>query len=412
MRVAHILRKYDPSQWGGTETAVKQLLDGLRHHGTSSMVFAPSLDSVPSPDPFREAGHLIKRYKAHVPVFGISREQKQQLVSVGGNLLSLDLFWQLRRTRPLDLIHTHTLNRIGGVALSVARQRRLPLVVTIHGGVLDLPASVKANLAAPLKGGWEWGKLFGFLFKSREVLERADAVLTCNRREAELLRQKYPNKKVLVQPHGITLSRYAKDHRAALYNAWPQLNKKRFLLVLGRIDPVKNQGWVVEQFAEILQHEPEVFLVLAGACTDEAYGKSLKKEVRNKGLESRAIFTEGLPPGDARLIGLLQAASMLVVPSLSETFGLVLLEAWAAATPVVSTRTSGALELVQDGSNGFLFDLEKPAEFHAGVAALLSSAGTRERLGRAGHLLASEYDTVTLAGRVQQLYQELTQRNS
>ena len=51
MRVAHILRKYNPAEWGGTETAVKQLLDGLREQGVSGTVYCPKLEEPTRRDP-------------------------------------------------------------------------------------------------------------------------------------------------------------------------------------------------------------------------------------------------------------------------------------------------------------------------------------------------------------------------
>jgi alpha-maltose-1-phosphate synthase len=407
MHVAHILRKYNPSEWGGTETAVKQLLDGLDHHGVSNEVYAPRCETTATHDPFADAGHRVNRYRAVVPVWNISEEQRRRLISIGGNILSFDLFLKLL-TAPADIFHTHVLNRIGGIALTAAKLRRKPLVVTIHGGVLDLPKSVQSTLAAPLEGGYEWGKFFGAALRSRRVMELADAIITCNPREAELAQEKYPNQRILVQPHGVPLAKFATDHRQAAYAAYPNLRTRKVLLTVGRLDPVKNQGWLLTQLPEIVRRHPDAQLVLAGAVTDELYGKALRKEVRRLGLEEHVLFTGGLPPNDPALTGLFQLADILVVPSLSETFGLVILEGWAARKPVISSRTSGALSLVQHGTNGLLFDVQHPEQLHEMVEAIIGSAATATRLGEAGHLLAaSKYDTVQLAGRIKDLYAEL-----
>jgi starch synthase len=406
MRVAHILRKYNPAQWGGTETAVLQLTNGLREHGVTSTFFAPELGETPQADPLREAGHDVKRYKAIVPVSGISNQQRAQLVSVGGNLMSFDLIWRLFR-EPADVIHSHALNRIGGIALTAAKFRKLPLVVQIHGGVLALPQKVRDELAKPLEGGFEWGKVFGAPLRSRHVLPEADAILTCNKQEAALMAEKYPGKRIVVQPHGVPLLRFQKDQRDAALAAFPELRDVPYLLVLGRIDPVKNQGFVLEQLPMLTHLHENVHLVFAGACTDEAYGKSLKKEARRAAVEDRVTFAGALPPGDPRLVGLLQGASAVVVPSLSETFGLVILEAWAAKRPVISTRNPGALDLVVDGCNGYFFDLEKPQKFHEAVDRILNSETHARELGMRGYEVAREYDTVCLAERVRDLYAQL-----
>ncbi len=410
MRVAHILRKYNPAEWGGTETAIKHLLDGLREEGVGGAVYCPKLEEPLRRDPLREAGHEVKRYNTFIPVLNLGPEQKRQLVAVGGNLMSLDLPGRLMAERDLSVVHSHALNRIGGIGLTIARLRRLPFLVTIHGGVLDLPRAVQQTLSAPLEGGVEWGRVFGAIFRSRDVLRQADAILTCNPREAELQRQKFPDKRVLVQPHGVPMTKYKQDFRAAALDAFPTLGNRKILLIVGRIDPVKNQGWVLVQMPRILEKHPDAMLVIAGACTDELYCKALRKEVRALGIEQRVLFTGGLPPGDSRLVGLMQSASAVIVPSLSETFGLIIIEAWAAGAPVLSSRTSGALSLVREGENGHLFSIEDEDEFHRGLDQTLDHPKQARRLAENGHhLVATEYDTLVLSRRIKALYEELIQ---
>src|SRR5437764_110415 len=108
MRVAHILRKYNPLEWGGTETAVRQLLDGLREQGVESVVHCPSLDTPPPDvDPLAASGHPVKRFKAFVPIWGISSECRRQLISLGGNILSWEAIRSLWHESDLSVIHSH-----------------------------------------------------------------------------------------------------------------------------------------------------------------------------------------------------------------------------------------------------------------------------------------------------------------
>lgn len=410
MRVIHLMRKYNPAEWGGTETAVQRLVQGLRHHGVSPVAFAPRLEGAAPAgrDPLVEAGAEVKRFTARVPVWGIGAEQREQLISVGGNLLSFDLPWKMMREPGVALIHTHAGNRLGGIALRVAQARRIPLVASIHGGVLDLPAETKAYLQKPLEGGVEWGKIFGLLLQSRRVLERASAIFTCNKKEAELLRQKYPGKRIVVQAHGVTAKHYEADQRAVARRAYPQIEGRRILLAVGRIDPVKNQRWLLEQFPTLLRKFPDTLLVLAGSCTDAPYGKVIEKQIEALGLQDRVLLTGGIPPGDARLLGLFQSASVVVLPSISETFGLVILEAWAAGAAVLASRTSGALDLIEPGRNGWLFDLESPEQFQEAAGTALSCPGLAVEMARAGReLVLRKYDTVVLGGEVKKIYEEL-----
>ena len=333
------------------------------------------------------------------------------MIAVGGNLLSFQLPGQLLREKALSLIHTHTLNRLGGTALTVARLRRIPLVVTIHGGLFDLPQEVSAQLSRPLNGGIEWGRFFGFLLRSKKVVECADAVLTCNAREAALISERHPKQRVIVHSHSVDAALYQRAVADDPGSHFPGLAGVPFLLVLGRLDPVKNQSFLIEHAPALLQRHPDLRFVLAGSCTNAAYGDSLRATVRTLGIEERVIFTGGLPPEDSRLIALLQRAKAVVVPSQSETFGLVVLEAWAAGTPVISSRTSGVRELIRDGENGWLFDLGAPAAFHSAVDTILTrpeTAAAAVANGRAE--VSAKYDSAVLTERIRDLYRDLIAR--
>lgn len=410
MRVIHLLRKYNPAEWGGTETAVQRLFEGLRQHGVTPVMYCPQVNGNGHAASESHHGNNgdIKRFKICVPTWGISRQEKRQYISVGGNLMSFDLLPAMWREPDVALVHTHTLGRLGGIASAVARGRRLPFVVSIHGGLLDVSPALKTTFDESSHSGFEWGKIFGLLLQSRRLIEHADAVLTCNLTEAELLRKKHPGKRIEIQPHGIPVEMYQPDHRAAAREAYPQIRERDVLLSVGRLDPVKNQAWLIEQAPEIFRNHPKALLVLAGACTNETYGQSIERQVRDLGISDRVLITGGLPQGDPRLIGLIQESRAVLLPSISETFGLVLLEAWAAGTTVISSRTSGASALIRDGENGWLFDLSDPRAFHQAVSHVLLNPGLRARLAESGRRLAtSEYDVRSVAGKVKQLYHEL-----
>ena len=101
-------------------------------------------------------------------------------------------------------------------------------------------------------------------------------------------------------------------------------------------------------------------------------------------------------------------ARALLLASVSEAFGLAILEAWAAGTAVIASRTSGALALVRDGENGWLFELRDSSTFHNAVDAALLRPELTERFNRAGaRLVGAEYNSATLAGRMKDLYEQL-----
>src|SRR3954464_2229416 len=115
MRTVHLLRKYEPAQWGGTETAIQRLFAGLRAHEVESVVYCPANQETITKDPLAADGHEIERFNAFLPVLGISSRRRRQMVSVGGNIMSLDLLPRLLREKNISIVHTHALGRVGGI---------------------------------------------------------------------------------------------------------------------------------------------------------------------------------------------------------------------------------------------------------------------------------------------------------
>ena len=76
---------------------------------------------------------------------------------------------------------------------------------------------MKNNFRNAHNGGLEWGKLFGALLRSRRLLKDADAVVTCNRKEAALLKEKQTCKRIVVQPHGVPI--YTEGRRERQFQA-------------------------------------------------------------------------------------------------------------------------------------------------------------------------------------------------
>ncbi|HEY3861991.1 MAG TPA: glycosyltransferase family 4 protein [Verrucomicrobiae bacterium] len=397
-----MLRKLDRAEWGGTETALERLFEGLRQNDIEAVVYSPRL-----PGPAEREAPEIRRFRAFVPIAGLSARRRRQLLSVGGNLMSFDLPGLLWRERDAAIMHTHTLGRIGGIARLVARRRRIPFVVSIHGGVLDLPQNVRREFNAPRRTGWEWGRIFGWLLGARLLFRDADCIITCNETEAALLRKSHPNNRIVVQPHGVPLSQYQADCKAAARAAFPQIAGRPMLLCVGRIDPIKNQSWLLEQAPALFQRHPKAVMVLAGPCTDEPYGELIGRKIEELGLKGRVLLTGGMPSNDPRLIGLMQEAGAVLLPSLSETFGLVILEAWAAGAVVISSRASGPRALIREGENGWLFGLDDPAPFHAAVDRALFDPAEARRMARDGASVSEQHSLAALAGRLGKLYEEL-----
>ena len=167
-------------------------------------------------------------------------------------------------------------------------------------------------------------------------------------------------------------------------------------LLVGRMDPIKGQDVAISAFAEIAGRYPRLKLVLVGngsfSGSSEGLGLSksatwrtqLEERVRELGLDRRVVFTGHLPQAD--LDYMYARCRFTVLPSIREGFGLVAVESWLHSRPTIVTEHAGIAELIRDGSNGLLFDPEKPGALAQKMELLMDdrSGPLRARLARNG----------------------------
>ena len=124
-----------------------------------------------------------------------------------------------------------------------------------------------------------------------------------------------------------------------------------FVLFVGRLAPNKGLIPLLEAFRVLAEEDPDVSLVLVGA--DGGMDRALELRARELGIDRR-VHRVGHVADDAMLASSLHDARLFVLPSEYEAFGLVLLEALAQGTPVISSRVGGIPEFIEDGRAGLL----------------------------------------------------------
>jgi D-inositol-3-phosphate glycosyltransferase len=153
-----------------------------------------------------------------------------------------------------------------------------------------------------------------------------------------------------------------------------------------------------------------MLLVVGGASGVEGQAElaAATSLVSALGLTDRVRFVA--PQPHHLLSTYYRAADVCIVPSRSESFGLVALEAAACGTPVVAAAVGGLLTLVDDGVTGFLIDNRDPQEFAFAIRGILDSPEVAESMSSAAATLASRYTWSTTAARLRRLYGDLTSR--
>jgi glycosyltransferase involved in cell wall biosynthesis len=405
-RILHIPRRFATDEWGGTESVIynlcrQQQLAGFQPEIHTSRALAPVAREVWRDIP-------IRRYRYCYPFLGLSPQEIHALDKKGGNLLSLDLFYHLLRIRDVRIYHAHVLKRMGGAVMTAARLRKKPFVATLHGNVFDVPAAEAASIVEAQEGHFEWGKPFGALFRSRHLLNDADAVLCVGYSEYEKAKSVLGHERVYHLPNGVTPESFSNgDHAAGRSHlGWP--DDAIAFGCLSRIDPQKNQLLLVEAFAALVSRNPtrDFRLLLGGPVTAPEYHAQILQLIEHHGLQQKVTIHPAVVAESELHRNLLSALDCFVLPSRHEPFGIVVLEAWASGIPVIVSHVGGLIKLVTHGQDGLQFpsgDAEALTQAMTGIAAepelrkAFAAAGARK--------MTDQYTWKAVNSRLEEIYQ-------
>jgi glycosyltransferase involved in cell wall biosynthesis len=410
MNVAHVPRRFVAGKWGGTETYVLEAAKGLLERGHQAEIFTSAALSKEGDEDIQ--GISVHRFSYFYPYFGLSSEARRQLDLRAGNLFSTSLLARLLSIDPPDLFHLHTGKRMGGIIRTVARYHNRPYVVTLHGGVCDVPEEEEKRWTEPTQGSIEWGRFLGVLVGSRSVLEDAAAILCVNKNEQRTLQKKYPRKRIEWIPNSVSVAHFSKGDGASFRKAHGIPTDARVILNIGRIDPQKNQLDAIEIYQRLASEHPNTHMVLAGAETDDGYARTIKSAILNSPFSKQIHLLGALPAGSAELVDAYHGSNVFLLSSLHEPFGIVLLEAWAAGLPVVSANVGGVPSFVEDCRNGLLYSSGDISEAVSCVKMLLANQAMRNTIRRNASESVQRFDVANSMETLIQLYKAVVREHS
>jgi D-inositol-3-phosphate glycosyltransferase len=398
LRVAHVLRKYDPAQWGGTETHVAAVTRELTAQGWRVEVHAPRGPT--EPDRALSPEVELRRYAAFCPFVGDS-EARRALYANGGNIASFDEPARLARDGRLALAHVHALGRIAGGVRTAMRLTGRPYVVSLHGPVLCDSSVVAADTALRHRRVWDVGRPLGLLFGSHRVLDDAARIIAFNDEERDALASRFGDRAVRMD-HGVDAVRFGSGDDARARARWPELGAGPVVALVGRVSAQKNQLLAVRAFAR--GAPPDHRLALAGAETDLGYRATVEREARALGVADRVHFLGNLAPED--IPDLLARSILVVAPSTHETFGLAVPEGWAANRAVLFARQSALVGMARALSDDSVAVPSLDEHLWAAeLGRLLTSEGARRAAAEAGAaLVRSRFNWTAVGERLAALY--------
>jgi len=286
-----------------------------------------------------------------------------------------------------DLIHSHYWLS-GQVGWLASERWGVPLVHTMHtmGRVknLGLAAGDKAEPDMRIIG-------------EQQVVDVAQRLIANTQLEAEELTEHYgadPAKIDVVNP-GVDLKLFSPGSQA---EARKELNiplDASMLLFVGRIQPLKAPDIVIRAAAELLAMRPELrsslLVVICGGMSGSGidHPEALRDLANELGILDLIRFEP--PSSREKLVSWYRAADLTIVPSYSESFGLVAVESQACGTPVVASAVGGLKTAVSDNVSGRLIDGHNPIAYSHVINQLLMNPLAREELGKGARMHASTF---------------------
>ncbi|HEY1330295.1 MAG TPA: D-inositol-3-phosphate glycosyltransferase [Actinomycetota bacterium] len=311
-----------------------------------------------------------------------------------------------RRHSPYDVVHSHywLSGWVGGRAKEIWGA---PLVASFHtlGKVKNFSLAAGDRPEPPVR-----------LDGERTVIHGADRILAPTPVEAAHLVGLYgadPGR-IQVVPPGVDRRVFRPSPKEEA-KARLHLTNARLLLFVGRLQPLKGPDIAIRALADAVARAPDatrdVMLAVVGGPTGPDDGSDevarLMHLAASAGVGDRVVFFP--PQPHERLADFYAAADALLVPSRSESFGLVALEAQACGTPVIASAVGGLRYCVLDGRTGYLVGHE-PAEHADRILALLRDPALAERLSEGALRHASRFSWDATASAIRDVYLELAGR--
>lgn len=371
---------------GGMNVYVWQTAVRMARRGVQVEIFTRATSSADEPVVRAAPGVLVRHVPAG-PFEGLDKaDLPAQLCGFSAGVLGVEAG---HATGHYDLVHSHYWLS-GQVGWLAANRWGVPLVHTAH----TLAAVKNASLA---DGDTEEPRLR--IIGEQQVVDVADRLVANTATEAGELESMYradPGKIDVVAP-GADLDCFTPGDRAAARADLGLAPDQTIVAFVGRIQPLKAPDVLLRAAAPLIaagrSPRPLRLLVVGGPSgTGREHPGALADLAAELGIADRVTFIP--PQPSARLAQVYRAADVVAVPSYSESFGLVAIEAQACGTPVLAADVGGLGTAVADGSTGILVDGHGVAEWSNALEKMLADPRRLEEMGTAarGHAERFSWD--------------------
>jgi 1,2-diacylglycerol 3-alpha-glucosyltransferase len=365
----------------GVSTSIQTYRTDLLALGHECTLIAPDY---PGHDPAADVQPLVR-----IPSRQVPRDPEDRLFKWG----ALMRWAETLRPEDVDVVHIQTPFIAHYAGTKIARRLGAPVVETyhtyfehyLHHYVPALPTSLMQYAARRFT-----------VAQCHDV----QAVISPSRQMADALRAYGVRTPIEVLPTGLPPGCFAPGNGARFRADRGIAPQRPMALFVGRVAHEKNIDFLIRMAVELRTLVPDVLLVIAGEGPAESH---IHKLVAEAGLNDHVQFV-GYMDRATTLLDCYRAADIFVFASRTETQGLVLLEAMAQGTPVVSTAVMGTADVLH-GVQGGIVVPEDVKEFAAAAASVLRDPAKREYLSAHARDDAARWSSKVMADRLVRLYE-------
>lgn len=375
MKVCMITPTFLPYR-GGAEVGIYELSQGLIKLGHTVTLIAPKRRSGLKS---REQINGIDVYRFQI---GARKYRKY-----GWILPGLVSFWKfLPKIKP-DIVNIHYIVLTGYFSAMVCKTLRIPTVLSLIGGdIYDPVHPVPKARHQP------------FMKLVMNNVKKITCISSFNMKRAIELGA--PPSKIEVVPFGVDVNQFNPKINGDCIREKYGLGNKPIILAVQHISPRKAVEYLIYAIPIVLKNFPETRLLIVDGGRKLGELEDLARKLK---VEDKIVFVDSAPR--SMLPKYYAAADIFVLHSLFEALGLVLLEAMSSGKPVVTTRTGGTVDVVEDGRTGFLVKPKSPMELARAIGILLKDEKLREKMGSEGRIRAVKYFSwENIAQRMEEIY--------
>jgi len=373
MRILVVIYEYPPVGGGGGRAA-QDICQELALHNHEIRVLTAHIKGLPKLE--NQGGVLVRRIPS-----ARRFPYKAGLLAMSGYILAG--LWSglkyLRAWKP-DIIHAHFAVPSGPVAWALSRLSGIPYVLTAHLG--DVPGGVPEKTAR----WFRW--IYPFTFSIWRGAARVVAVSEFTRC---LALDHYPVE-IDVIPNGVDLSQ--------MEPSCIQIGKPPMIVFAGRFMHQKNPVQVVQTLAQLKHLEWNCAMLGDGPLY-----QNVKKEIQNAGLEDRILLPGWIAPEE--VVHWFDQADLLFMPSYAEGLPVVGVQSLAMGLCIVASRVGGFIDLVDEGQNGYLVDIQNPGGFIRYLEELLTNPDQLLAFRLASRQKAKKFDIRKIAQDYEKIFQSV-----